>query len=634
MCGICGFIDNRADGACGEEVLREMNRRLSHRGPDDEGTYLARSPRVGTVGLGHRRLKIIDLSAAGRQPMANEDGSIRLVLNGEIYNYRQLRALLQEKGHVFSSETDTETLVHLYEEEGTGLLQRLRGMFAFALWDEKKQLLLLARDRIGKKPLVYAQDGRFFCFASELNSLMAAATGRPQMEMPALDDYLSFGYIPAPLTIYKGIRKLPPGHFLILRDGRMSLERYWRLQYGPKRRISEEDAAQETLRLLEESVRVRLNSDVPLGAFLSGGIDSSAVVALMSRAGAGQVKTFSIGFGDADYDELKFARLIARRYGTDHHEFTVRPNALGIIDELVTRYGEPFADSSCIPTYYVSEMTRRSVTVALNGDGGDELFAGYDRYRAMLIAQKLFEYPHALRSRLRALERLLPDSPNPRSRLRRAKRFLQAAFMPEAKRYCRWLGIFTPEQRHSLYLTRDSSLYEKDRAADLITALLGEANTEALLDRILYTDSLLYLPFDLLVKVDIASMTHALEARSPFLDQELIEFVARLPADYKLRGSTSKYLLKKALHPHLPGPILSRGKMGFGVPLGRWFRGELRDFVKDNLCCAQTRITSFLNAEEIDRIVHEHIVLNKDRSYQIWSLLMLELWHRRFMPSP
>ncbi len=381
MCGICGILDYRSNAKVNASAISKMCAEIKHRGPDDEGVYIGTRNLSAAVGLGHRRLSIIDLSSAGHQPMANEDNTVWAVFNGEIYNYQDLKRELNNKGHIFKSATDTETVIHLYEEYGEECVNFLRGMFAFGIWDEKKQLLLLARDRLGKKPLLYAHIGGVFCFASEFSALLASDFIKKDINSDAINYYLTFGYIPAPLTIYKNVFKLPPAHRLILKDDKVTLGQYWHLDYSPKINISEAEAAAEVFKLLKEAVKIRLYSDVPLGAFLSGGIDSSAVVALMSQFSDKKVKTFSIGFEESAYNELKYARVIAKRFNTEHNEFIVKPNALEVLPLLVERYGEPYADSSCIPTYYVAKQTKQYVTVALNGDGGDELFAGYERYQ-------------------------------------------------------------------------------------------------------------------------------------------------------------------------------------------------------------------------------------------------------------
>ncbi len=631
MCGICGIVDHRSNNRVEEKTISNMCGSLRHRGPDDEGIYLNKdSP---SVGLGHRRLSIIDLSQAGHQPMTNEDGSIRLIFNGEIYNYRQLRDELKRLGHIFRSDSDTEVMVHLYETYGEDCVNRLRGMFAFAVWDEKKKTLLLGRDRVGKKPLLYHHSSGTFCFSSEFTSILASGLIDKEIDLKALNYYLTFGYVPAPLSIYKGVFKLPPAHILVLKDGDIRLKRYWQLDYSPKTRISEEEASGEVLKRLEEAVKIRLYSDVPLGAFLSGGIDSSAIVGLMSRVSGSKVKTFSIGFEESDYSELKYARAIADRFGTEHHEFIVKPNAIEILPLLVERYGEPYADSSCIPTYYVSRETKRFVTVALNGDGGDESFGGYERYQAMMVSENLQRLPAYLRRITGGLAGILPDSVNQKDTLRRLKRFFASAGLPRAERYLRWVGILGEIRPDDLY---SGEFLKSARQADplpVIEQYLSGANKPDLLDSLLSADTSTYLPDDLLVKVDIASMANSLEARSPFLDHELMEFAAKLPSDLKIRGSAKKYILRKAVKGLLPEENIRRRKMGFGVPVGQWFRGELKGFLRETLLSEVSLKRGYFRPDALKKIVEDHIAGKKDHTFQLWSLLMLELWHKKFMDN-
>lgn len=630
MCGICGMISDGAYNINNRDTLNRMCVAMAHRGPDDQGIYLGKNN--PSVGLGHRRLSIIDLSSAAHQPMANEDGTVWIVVNGEIYNYLDLRSELINKGHTFKSNTDTEIIVHLYEEYGDDCVKHLRGMFALAIWDEKKKILFLARDRIGKKPLLYSYVNGVFCFASEFAALLESGVVKKEINQEAIDYYLTFGYIPAPLTIYRNVFKLLPAHKLILKDGEISLSQYWQLDYFPKINISEEEAKQEILRLLKEAVKLRLHSDVPLGAFLSGGIDSSTVVAMMSQLSNSKVKTFSIGFEDSDYSELKYARNIATRYRTEHYEFIVKPDALQILPLLVERYGEPYADSSCIPTYYVAKETKRFVTVALNGDGGDESFAGYERYYAMLIANLLGYLPGPGKVFLKKFSALLPDSIESKSKLRRLKRFTEAAFLPAYRRYARWVGIFNDSLKKEIYSAGFAKNLNSFDSVNLIRPFFDHNGPEAGLDAFLNTDVHTYLPDDLLVKVDILSMANALECRSPFLDHKLMEFAARLPVRYKLKGSIRKYILKKAVENELvPKKNIYREKMGFGMPIGRWLRGENKDFLKETLLGGSFLKRGYFNPKAIKFLVEEHIQGRKDYSFNLWALLMLELWHQRFM---
>ncbi|MDD5072404.1 MAG: asparagine synthase (glutamine-hydrolyzing) [Candidatus Omnitrophica bacterium] len=631
MCGVCGIVDHIGSGIAGEKTIKDMCRELRHRGPDDGGIYLNNG--IPSVALGHRRLSIIDLSQAGHQPMSNEDGSVQLVFNGEIYNYKDLKDELKMRGHIFKSDSDTEVMVHLYETYGEECVRHLRGMFAFAVWDEKNKNLFLGRDRVGKKPLLYCRSGNIFCFASEFSSILASGLINKSINLKAVDYYMNFGYVPAPFTIYNGVFKLPAAHTLTLKDGNIRLEPYWQVDYSGKINISEEEASEEVLRLLKEAVKIRLYSDVPLGAFLSGGIDSSAVVGLMSQVSGAKVKTFSIGFEESDYNELKYARMVARKFATEHHEFIVKPNALEILPLLVERYGEPYADSSCIPTYYVCRETRRFVTVALNGDGGDEAFGGYERYQAMLISENLQKLPIYLRNMISGLAGILPDSVNQKDTLRRLKRFLGSAGLPAGERYLRWAGILGEVRPDELY--SDEFLKETRSSGPLaiLEPYLNRPGKPDLLDRLLLADTSTYLPDDLLVKVDIASMANSLEARSPFLDHKLIEFAAKLPSDFKIRRGTKKYILRKAVKGLLPEENIRRRKMGFGMPVGQWFRGELKGFLCDTVLSAPSLKRGYFKPGAIKRIVEDHTSGKKDYAFQLWAILMLELWHKKFMDT-
>ena len=608
--------------------MRAMLHAMEHRGPDDEGIRI--SGQEPLVQLGHRRLSIIDLSAAGHQPLSNERGTVWVVLNGEIYNFHELKDQLIAQGHTFASATDTEVIVHLYEEYGVDCINQLRGMFAFALWDESKKMLFIGRDRVGKKPLFYHNRNSIFCFASELAALCASGLIRKQVSAAALDHYLSFGYVPAPASIFEGVCKLMPGHYLTVQEGNIRDVAYWSLKYDDKIDIPGQEAEEELIRLLDESVKIRMYSDVPLGAFLSGGVDSSAVVAIMARH-AGRVKTFSIGFEDDDYSELKYARAIAQRYSTDHHEFIVKPNAVDILPVLVERYGEPYADSSCIPTYYVSRETKRFVTVALNGDGGDESFAGYERYQAMLIADRIASMPAIARTAMQGLCSVLPDSVDPKNKFRRIRRFFDAAYLPQHSRYMKWVSIFDERMKQALYEPRFAAQLSAGSSDAAMGALFSHYRHSSVLDTLLDIDIHSYLPDDLLVKVDIASMANSLECRSPFLDTRLMEFAARLPVGFKLRGSVKKYVLKKAVERFVPKQNLYRRKMGFGVPVGKWFRSELNGFLRDTLLSSACVRRGYFRPGVIKNLVEAHSAGRADHSFQLWALLMLEAWHEKFM---
>src|SRR6266851_154671 len=632
MCGIAGLLD--AQGRAVEQSLvRRLCEALGHRGPDGEGYYTD-----GPVALGHRRLAILDL-AGGRQPMSNEDGTVWVILNGEIYNFCGLRTRLEALGHRFATRSDTEVLVHAYEQYGAACVNELRGMFAFAVWDRPRQTLFLARDRIGKKPLFYSQVDGQWVFASELQALLRHPGLAREVDWTAVDDYLTYGYVPAPRTIFHGVHKLPPAHWLRLKpgaDGTGSphIERYWGLGYEPKLGLSEADAAEGLLEVLTEAVRLRMIADVPLGALLSGGLDSSIVVALMSRLSDRPVKTFSIGFEEQRFNELPHARLVAQRYGTEHHELIVRPNALEVLPTLVRHYGEPYADSSAIPSYYVAKLTREHVKVALNGDGGDECLAGYERYAGGLAADRYGRIPAAVRRlAIEPLTRLIPTSGPRQSRLRQVGRLLQVASQPAPQRYLRWIGYVPTTEKATLYSPDFQEQLAGHRAESLLLEMWERFTAAGFgpLDRMLAVDVESYLPYDLLVKMDIATMANSLEARSPFLDHHVMEFCARLPANYKLQGMRLKHLLKKAGAGLLPPETLTRRKMGFGVPVGNWMRGDLRSWMEDLLLSPRSLKRGYFQPEALRQVVDRHLEGREDRSYELWALLCLELWHQEFM---
>jgi asparagine synthase (glutamine-hydrolysing) len=631
MCGIAGIVSLKTSVATSTDRQAEygevvaMTRALAHRGPDAEGIWQGRHS-----SLGHRRLSILDLTAAGRQPMSTTDGSdLHVVFNGEIYNFRELRAKLEAAGYLFTTRTDTEVVLRAYQEWGLAFLERLGGMFAIALWDGRSQQLILARDRVGKKPLFYAEHGGHLYFASEIQGLLAHRAIPRTLNRQGIDHYLSYGYIPAPQSGFSAIRKLPPGHFGIWEPGHPPrLERYWDLAARPGLTGAggefDEPAAIEALRHeMTAAVRRRLVSDVPIGAFLSGGIDSSIVVGLMAQLSSQPVRTFSIGFTEARFNELEHARRVARRWGTDHEELIVEPDALRILPDLVRHFGEPYADVSAIPTWYLARLTRASVTVALSGDGGDESFAGYERYLANYLAdrlQRLVGGPENVRRLATLAALILPDSIVPGHRSRQLRRFLHQAGEPMNIRYPRWLTYFTPAEKRELYTAEAMVEHENylgrliDRFADLDPVDAGMA-----------VDIRSYLPDDLLAKVDIASMAHGLEVRSPFLDQHVMELAASLPVRIKMRRREPKYLLKRAFADLLPPENRHRSKMGFGVPVGEWFRGPLRDLLRETLLDGAASRGLF-NRRTLEGYVFRHLSGEADHAFQLWNLLMLELW--------
>ena len=625
MCGIAGRVNFKSGAPVAPAVLTAMCNLIRHRGPDGEGVWAADS-----VGFGHRRLAVIDLSDAGRQPMHTADGELTIVFNGEIYNFEEVRQALEARGCRFVSRSDTEVILQAYREFGVECLSRLRGMFAFAIWDAPRKRLFAARDRIGKKPFYYREDADGLAFASEPKAFLAESSFIPVADRTALFHYLSFQYVPAPMSAFQGVQRLLPGHYLVLEGGRVRTERYWTLSSLPKSPASENEAADELLQHLRDATRLRMVSDVPLGAFLSGGVDSSLVVALMAEAAAGPVKTFSIGFEEKAYDEREHARLVAQRFGTDHHELTVRPDAVALLPKMVWHYNEPYADSSAIPSFYLAEMTRRHVTVALNGDGGDENFAGYPRYFASIMAQRIDWIPSTLRRTLASAAGSV-RSGTARSNWNNLIRFLGAAADSRERRYARWVFHFDDSMKRELCTPEFLAGVHGEESGRMLEAMFGETRGAAFLDALLSVDARTYLPDDLLVKMDIATMAHGLEARSPLLDHHVMEFAARLPVSLKLNGVHKKYLLRKVARRLLPDTIIDRPKMGFGVPIERWLREDLREMVHDVILGREFRERGYFNPTFVERIVREHEQRIRNWHYPLWNLLMFELWHRMFI---
>ena len=621
MCGIAGFVNAQRTIADARLTLQRMCGVIEHRGPDDEGFYIDDS-----AGLGMRRLSIIDI-ATGHQPISNEDDSIWLVFNGEIYNYRELRADLLARGHVFKTSSDTEVILHLYEDFGEACVERLRGMFAFAIWDKKTRALFAARDRVGIKPFHYAMAGDAFVFGSEIKSLLQHSAVTREVNFDAISDFLSFGYVPDPNTAFLGIHKLPPGHTLTLKDSRLSIRSYWDFRYDdqPAPPESEQQIEARLRDLIAESVRMRLISDVPLGAFLSGGIDSSAVVAMMQREMDRRVKTFSIGFSESSFDELNYARLAARSLNTDHHEFVVTPDVCRMIEEIVWHHDEPFADVSSIPTYIVSKMAREFVTVVLSGDGGDELFAGYDRYLVDRSRQRYEMIPRFLRrSVLGSISRALPRSAY-------GKNFLANISMDADARYIDSVSYFNASKKSEMVSPEfRATIAERDSSA-AFKRFFATPRSASRLHHLLYLDSKTYLPGDILTKVDRMSMAHSIEARVPLLDHKLIEFVQRLPAQIKLHDDRTKHLFKQAMRGILPAEIIDRPKQGFDVPINKWLNVELREMLDDVLNDARTRQRGYFSSAAVDAIIREHRRGRRNNSRHLWGLLTLELWHRAFV---
>ena len=623
MCGITGKVSHR--GPVDIDVVERMCAAQEHRGPDSRGLHSANG-----VGLGIQRLRVIDLER-GDQPIYNEDRSVVTVFNGEIYNYGELRDELRARGHNFSTDGDTEVIVHLYEELGPKLVERLSGMFALALWDERRRRLVIARDRVGKKPLYYCERDGELSFASELAALVQDPGVPRELDPSSLDCYLAFGYVQAPYSIWRDVRKLPPAHTLVWDDGRTTLERYWRLDYSHKIDGELPELEGELRARIAASVRRRMVADVPLGAFLSGGVDSSIVVSEMATHSSAPVKTFSIGFEDERYNELPNARLIAERFATDHREFTVQPDAVSLLPELVRHYGEPYADSSAIPSFYLAELTRRHVTVALNGDGGDESFAGYLRHPANSLTGWIDRVPVGLRSTAAALSRRFLSEREQRSGRGYARRYLTTLADSAPDRYAAHLGGLDAARRAALL---DPSLVEEidpERTASVIRDPWCSATGSSRLDVLLQTDVETYLPGDLLPKMDIASMAHSLEARSPLLDPEVMSFAASLPGRYKARLTQKKWMLRRAYRYRLPAAILDGPKRGFGVPLADWFRGELRGWVQEVLFDPETRAGGLTNSRAVEKLVADHQAGHADRASDIWALVFLEMWRREFL---
>ncbi len=634
MCGITGGLWFNESAAIDPSVVDRMVDSLTHRGPDDRGIHVESLRHdagglIPGVALGFRRLSIIDLEG-GHQPMCNEDGSVWLVFNGEVYNYRDLRRRLEGSGHQFRTSSDTETILHLYEDLGTGCFEHLNGMFAIAIWDRNHRRLVLARDRLGQKPLYYQFAGGELLFGSELKALAEAPGFDRTLSAGAIDQFLTYQYVPHPNTIYRRAKKLPPGHLAVIEHGELQVRNYWNVEWEHEADIDQKSATHRLDELLTDSIRLRLRSDVPLGAFLSGGVDSSLIVALSQAQLDKPIHTFSIGFNEASFDESKYARQVAGWTGSEHHEYRVTPDALSILDDLVWHFDEPFGDSSAIPTWYLCQWTRQHVTVSLSGDGGDELFAGYDRYRALWLSQwfdRLIPAGPLLGSRF---VQGLPASNKQRSFIRRLQRFGEALNEPLSRRYMNWLQIFPERLRADLYADAFvEQLPNEDPFEFFEAAWLGVGKRD-LISKPSLADLVTYLPCDLMTKVDIASMAHSLECRQPFLDYRLVEFAASLPSRLKFRHGKGKALLRSAFDKLLPRDIWNRKKMGFGVPLGTWFQNELRDLTQERLLGTDARCHQFFRPESIQTLVDQHMAGRVNHCYRLWNLLVLESWLRKW----
>jgi asparagine synthase (glutamine-hydrolysing) len=624
MCGIAGFVESPTTRSpftpdAARALVHRMCDVIRHRGPDDEGVFVEDG-----VALGMRRLSIIDLST-GHQPIHNEDRTVWIVFNGEIYNFRELRRELEAAGHRFYTATDTEVIVHAYEQWGKHAIARLRGMFGLAIWDLKSRALLVARDRIGIKPVYYSEKNGRLYFGSELKSLLEAPDLPRDLDADALDHYLSFLYTPRDGSIFKSVRKLPPGHLLTWQGGKLGVEQYYQLPAGETYKGSEADAVRDLRTVLCDAVRSHLISDVPLGAFLSGGIDSSLVVGLMTETSGARVKTFSIGFDEPAFDELEHARRVARHFGTDHHEFVVEPDGVGILDRLVSHFDEPFADSSAIPTWYVSEMARRHVTVVLSGDGGDELFGGYDRYvpHPRVVAFDRYS-PRAFRRVAAIAADRLPHGV-------RGKNFLRHVARDDQGRYLDAIRFFSTDEKPSL-LSRE--VMAQLSGADPESRLASHFERYAQLpwpSQMMRFDAETYLPEDVLTKVDRMSMAHSIESRVPLLDNEVIDFASSLPASMKIKGDRRKHVLKEVAATLLPADILNRRKQGFGVPLGTWFRGNLRELFADTLLSPASLQRGYFQPVFVRQLVDEHVSGKRDHTLRLWQLVVFEKWQQQYV---
>ena len=628
MCGIAGIYNFKDEKDVDHALMKRMTDVIKHRGPDADGIYVNKH-----IGIGQRRLSIIDLSEAGRQPMFSDDKQLAIVFNGEIYNYLDYREDLKKRGHIFHSHTDTEVVIYLYREYGKECVNYLRGMFALALWDEKEQQLFLARDRIGQKPLYYYCDGRRLVFGSELKCLLQDPTIPKEINHEALYDYLMYLYIPAPKTIYKNIYKLPPAHYMVCNRDGIHLHEYWDLSFGHVEEDKDEAYfCEKLIEHFQEAVKIRLMSDVPLGAFLSGGVDSSGVVAMMSKSVNTPVKTTSIGFEDKRFDELEYARIVSQQYKTDHFERVVKTDALSVIDDIVWHFDEPFADSSSVPTYYVSKHSREKVTVALSGDAGDENFAGYSKYPIDVMEENMRRrIPNVVKHGLIApIAKLYPQW-DWMPRYLRAKFFLTNLTMSHARGFFRTNTFLTQSEQDKLFSGDLKQAIGGYDPFSVMEHFYNRADTQDPLARVLYTDIKVQLPADMLVKVDRMSMAHSLEVRAPILDHVFMEFIATIPSKFKLNGQEKKYIFKRALKPYLPDEILYRKKQGFEAPLDNWFRNNLKGLAEDTILSTKALQRGFFQPKTIQTMWQQHQSKQRNFGTNLWTLLMFELWYRKFM---
>ena len=624
MCGICGVTYFDRERNVLEHLVKSMCDVIRHRGPDDEGWITK-----GNYGIGMRRLSIIDLFT-GRQPISNEDGSIWIVFNGEIYNHVELRNKLIKKGHKFQTKCDTEVIVHAYEEYGEECPKKLNGMFGFAILDLKKQILFLARDRLGIKPLYYYHDSKKFAFGSELKSILQVPNIPREVDLRALDLFLTFEYIPSPYSIFQGIRKLPPGHSLTLKDGRINIREYWDLDFDEKD-IPEGELCEQLLELFQDAVKIRLMSDVPLGAFLSGGIDSSAIVAMMSRVMDRPVKTFSIGFKEDTYNESHYAQQIANHFNTEHHVEIIEPNALELAEKLVGFLDEPFGDFSIFPTYLVSKMARKHVTVSLSGDGGDELFAGYDTYIANKAGRAYERLPRLLRNAMHPILSRIPPTEKKKGLINRAKRFVEGMELPADLEHTRWMIFLQEGEKIKLYSDDLQDTLNGSDSFEFIRNYFNRVNTSDPLNRQLYVDIKSYLVDNILVKVDRMSMATSLETRVPFLDHRFVEFSATIPSRLKLQGKNTKYLFKKAMGDVLPPQILNRSKEGFSIPIKNWLKEDLKPLMLEVLDQQKIKREGFFNTNYVEQLKKEHLSGKENHSHRLWSMMVFGIWQDLYL---
>jgi len=632
MCGIYGYLST--DKKIDRDILRRMGNALRHRGPDGEGEEIQQTAEWG-IGLGHTRLSIIDLSPAGRQPMCNEDGTIWITYNGEIYNFRELRIELERNGHCFKSNSDTEVIIHLYEEKGVRCLERLNGMFALAIWDRRERTLFLARDRIGKKPLHYCLHNGGIVFGSEIKALLKHPDVPREIDLGALNKYLYYEYVPAPDTIFKSIRKIRPGYFLLFKGGDIRTEKYWDipLSDNPIGYKTEDEYVEELREILERSVRSRLVADVPVGVFLSGGLDSSMVAAMAKRSNK-DIECFSIGFDEVSFDERKYAAQVAQSINLKQNlRIFSTSQMLENLEALPCLLDEPLADASILPTYLLSKMTSEKLKVVLSGDGGDELFAGYPTYQAHKLITYFDSLPESLKEVARSLAQSLPVSDANISFDFKVKQFLRGAGVSSEIRFFRWMGGLTDSEKREL-LSDDlkAALIHHNSYQDIFRYLNQSGLTKDL-ERILYLSMKLYLQDDILVKVDRAAMANGLEVRCPLLDLEFVEFACQLPTKYKLKGLKTKYLLKKAARGILPDEIIDRRKKGFGIPIARWLRNELKDFMCDSLNETKIKRQGFFNYSYIKKLVDDHLERKVDNRKALWSLLVFQIWHETYLEN-